>query len=98
MEQAPPLDAHLPLDGDVLCLEARDPARNVARRWGVALRRDLFGWTIVEWRWGRIGTAGQMRSLGFEREEEARRLVRRLLARRAGAKRRIGVDYRPVSL
>lgn len=96
MESAqPPLDARLRLDGDALNLEARDPARNVARRWGVALGQDLFGWTIVEWRWGRIGTAGQRRRLAFEREEDARRLVRRLLARRAGAKRRIGVAYRP---
>lgn len=93
-----PLDVCLRLDGDALVLQARDPARNVARRWGVALRRDLFGWFIVEWRWGRIGTAGQMRSLAFEQEVEARRLIRRLLARRAGAKRRIGVAYRPVAL
>lgn len=92
------LDARLRLDGDALLLQAQDPARNVARNWGVALGQDLFGWFIVEWRWGRIGTAGQVRSLGFEQEADARRLIRRLLTRRAGAKRRIGVAYRPVSL
>lgn len=91
-----PFDACLPSDGSVLVLQARDPLRNIARSWRIALRHDLFGWTIIEWHWGRIGAVGQSRSLAFEREEDARRLIRRLLRRRAGAERRIGVTYRRV--
>jgi len=91
------LDACLSLDGGALVLQACDPSRNIRRHWHIELRRDLFGWIVVEWRWGRLGTAGQSRSLAFEQEGEARRLVRRLLVRRAGAERRIGVAYRPAS-
>ncbi|MFD2427449.1 WGR domain-containing protein [Sphingobium scionense] len=49
-------------------LQACDPSRNIRRHWHIELRRDLFGWIVVEWRWGRIGTAGQSRSLAFEQE------------------------------
>lgn len=80
-------------------LVAIDPARNIRRRWQVAAARDLFGMVVVETAWGRIGSArrgaGQGRALArsFPDEAQALRYIRILLARRATARRRIGVDY-----
>jgi predicted DNA-binding WGR domain protein len=41
-------------------LEAIDRPRNIARRYAIALSQDLFGSSIVEYSWGRIGTRGQV--------------------------------------
>ena len=78
-----------------IALEARNPMRNLARRWSVQVSRDLFGWIVIERSWGRIGTRGQRRRDAFANDEEARRFVRKMLVRRAGAKARIGASYRP---
>jgi predicted DNA-binding WGR domain protein len=74
-------------------LEAVSRSRNIARRYAIEASRDLFGVVIIEYGWGRIGTRGQSRIISFGRDDEAERFVRRLLVRRAGAKRRIGVTY-----
>lgn len=79
-------------------LEAVDSARNIARRYTIATSEDLFGATIVEFAWGRIGTRGQSRMVSFSKQEEAEHFVRQLLRRRAGARRRIGVAYKEVPL
>ncbi|WP_370059867.1 WGR domain-containing protein [Novosphingobium sp. P6W] len=84
----------LPAYGEILELWAVDPSRNISRTWRICKRRDLFGWTVVEWGWGRIGSRGQSRTVVFEQPEKAVALVRRLLLRRANAERRIGVAYR----
>lgn len=76
-------------------LTARDPARGIARRWRVVVYRDLFGMLLVETQWGRIGRAGQRLVRAFADETSALAHVRRLLARRAQAPRRIGVGYKP---
>ena len=78
-------------------LEAIDRPRNIARRYSVALTRDLFGRSIVEFSWGRIGTRGQSRTVSFAQGSEAERFIALLLRRRAGAPRRIGVAYREVT-
>ncbi|MBK6718383.1 MAG: WGR domain-containing protein [Sphingomonadales bacterium] len=39
--------------------QAIDPSRNVARDYHLWVETDLFGWTTVERRWGRIGTKGR---------------------------------------
>lgn len=78
-------------------LEAIDRPRNIARRYSVALTRDLFGSSIVEFSWGRIGTRGQSRTVSFAQGSEADRFIARLLRRRAGAPKRIGVAYREVT-
>lgn len=75
-------------------LVAIDPARNVRRRWSVSVARDLFGHILVETRWGRIGARGRSLVRSFADEAQAARHVAALLARRAGAVRRIGVGYR----
>ena len=78
-------------------LEARDESRNIRRGYCIERSVDLFGHHIVEWWWGRIGTAGQLRRLSFERSEHAARHVSALLARRDTALRRLGVSYVPVA-
>lgn len=79
-------------------LEAVDRPRNVARRYAIATSADLFGATIVQFAWGRIGARGQSRTVSFVDQAEADRFVRQLLRRRAGAKARIGVAYREVAM
>lgn len=74
-------------------LEARNSVRNVQRFYHIVRSRDLFGHTIVQYGWGRIGTRGQVRTLSFPNAREAHHLVGRLLRRRAGAIKRIGVGY-----
>jgi predicted DNA-binding WGR domain protein len=77
-------------------LVAVDTHRNVRRRWRIAASRDLFGRVMVDTCWGRIGTRGRWLTRSFDSDAEAGRYVQLLLARRAGAVRRIGVEYRPV--
>ena len=86
-------DSFPPLNGGRLVLEARNPSRNIARSWRIEEHSDLFGWTVIEWCWGRIGSDGQSRKVAFERADDAHCFVRRLLLRRASAERRIGVPY-----
>lgn len=84
--------------GSFIQLEAVCRERNVARRYTVALSRDLFRASIVEFAWSRIGTKGQGRAVSFASEDEAARFARQLLRRRASAPKRIGVPYRELSL
>lgn len=76
-----------------ISLRAMDPARNIARHYQIDISTDLFGLWVVDYRWGRIGTAGQVRRASFIGADDAQDFVRRLVRRRAGAKRRIGVPY-----
>ena len=78
-------------------LEAVDRPRNIARRYSVALTKDLFGSSIVEFSWGRIGTRGQSRTVSFAQGSEAERFIALLWRRRAGAPRWTGVAYREVT-
>lgn len=58
----PPASAHL-------C--RIDPACNMARYYGLAVRRNLFGeWELVR-EWGRIGRSGQVRSAAYHTERAA---------------------------
>jgi predicted DNA-binding WGR domain protein len=77
-------------------LQAIDPARNIARGYVIEASPDLFGHIIVALHWGRIGTRGQSRLMSFAKQHDAAQFVRQTLARRASAKKRIGVDYRLV--
>ena len=80
-------------DAALIELQAVDPERNIARRYVICTASDLFGAIVVELRWGRIGARGTARSLSFERSDLALRFVNAVLARRASARSRIGVDY-----
>ena len=84
--------------GSFMWFEAVCRQRNVARRHTVALGRDLYGASIVDFAWGRIGTRGQGRAVSFASKDEAWRFARLLLRRRASAPRRIGLPYSEVSL
>jgi predicted DNA-binding WGR domain protein len=74
-------------------LEAVDLSRNIARSYRIEARRDLFGHTVVNLRWGRIGRRGAGLTVSFSDEDAARRFIRRTLAKRAAAPRRIGIAY-----
>jgi WGR domain-containing protein len=77
-----------------IVLEARNPGRRCLRQYRVEAGTDLFGVWVVEINYGRIGAAGRSRCFVVRDQEEARLLARRILRRRAGAPRRIGVPYR----
>ena len=52
-------------------LEKRQPAKNVARFYRMAVMPNLFGeWTLYR-EWGRIGQGGQVRMEGFADENQA---------------------------
>ena len=78
-------------------LEAVDRERNIARRYTIALTGDLFGSFIIEYGWGRIGTRGQTVRLSCSDYKAATDFIDRLLRKRAGAPRRIGVPYQEVA-
>ena len=78
-------------------LEAHDAARNIHRRYEIERSVDLFGWTIVETRWGRTGGDLRTKIEAAPSAELADRLVRRVLRKRAGAPKRIGVAYQEVA-
>jgi hypothetical protein len=76
-------------------LEAHDAAQNIHRRYEIARSPDLFGWTLVELRWGRVGSELRAKVLATPTVEAADALVRSVLRKRAGARKRIGVEYKP---
>lgn len=56
-------------------LEKRDPDRNQARYYRVAVLPNLFGeWTLAR-EWGRIGRGGRCRLDWYETEAEAERAL-----------------------
>lgn len=77
--------------------QAIDSERNIARDYRLSVARDLFGWYIVERRWGRIGSAGQGRALAFPDAADALRYIAAVKSRRMSAKKRLGVGYSDVS-
>lgn len=76
--------------------QAIDPSRNVARDYHLWVETDLFGWTTVERRWGRIGTKGQEVTTSFLDRGEADTIARQIRARRENAFKRIGVRYQTI--
>ena len=83
-------------DTGVMRLEARSADGGVARSYSIRAETDLFGWTIVDRRWGRIGCKGRSKREAFEQREAADKHIRDLLRRRSSARTRIGVAYCPV--
>lgn len=75
---------------------AIDPARNIARDYELLVTTDLFGWTLVERRWGRIGTSGQSTCRSFADRSAAANVVASVRRRRGSAQRRIGTEYRRI--
>lgn len=52
-------------------LHRTDPARNMRRFYRMDVQRDLFGqWCLIR-EWGRIGSAGQVRTIPFDTAAEA---------------------------
>jgi len=75
-------------------LEARDPARNIWRSYGITAGQDLFGDWIVAMNYGRIGSRGTTKTVLLSDEEATRRYVRQCLKKRENAPKRIGIDYK----
>lgn len=88
------MEAGTPFDEIDIELIARNPARNIHRRYSILASIDLFGAVMVETRWGRIGAAGQHKIRSFPHGAEADRYVRSVLARRNSAESRLGTSYR----
>lgn len=74
-------------------LIARDPARNIHRRYAIEASADLFGAIVVRTAWGRIGARGQEKTVSFFAIDDAQRHVRATLRRRATSPKRNGVAY-----
>ena len=70
------METGTPFDEIDIELIARNPARNIHRRYSILASIDLFGSIIVETRWGRIGAAGQRKIRSFPHGAEANRYVR----------------------
>ena len=84
-------------DTGAMRLEARSADGAVARSYSIRAETDLFGWTIVDRQWGRIGHKGQSKREAFAHRDAADRHIRELLRRRSSARTRIGVAYRPTT-
>lgn len=77
--------------------QATDRSRNIAREYHLWIQTDLFGWTTVERRWGRIGSKGQGITLSFPEREQGEAMARKVRDRRTSAIKRIGVAYREIT-
>lgn len=64
-------------------LERRDPTRNMARYYLVAIEPTLFGDTALLRQWGRIGTQGRQRRDLYRTEVLAQEALRTWLRRKA---------------
>jgi predicted DNA-binding WGR domain protein len=74
-------------------LEAEDAAKNIRRSYGLSVGQDLFGDWIVEVRYGRIGSRGRSKMTIAEDRADAMKRARKILKRREGSVKRIGVPY-----
>lgn len=64
------------------------------RQYTVQLSRDFFGLWLIEFHWGRAGTATQSAVTSTDSLSSARQIIARRLQRRASAPRRIDTIYR----
>jgi hypothetical protein len=78
----------------MLAMGAIDRSANVFRSWRCDIGTDLFGTIVLSVMFGRTGTDGRTIIRAVPNQATAERMVRQLVARRASAKRRIGVGYR----
>lgn len=77
---------------------AIDAKRNIARDYELLVTTDLFGWTLVERCWGRIGTAGQSNCKSFDTQDAAAHFVASIRQRRGSAHRRLGTAYKRIQV
>lgn len=78
----------------LLVLERREPAVNMARFYVLSLEQTLFGDTALVREWGRLGTNGQRRLDLFEARAQANEALESLLGRklRRGYEKRAACD------
>ena len=75
----------------LLVLERREPAANVARFYVLTIEETLFGDTALVREWGRLGTSGRRRLDLFEERAQASEALENWL----GRKLRRGYQARP---
>jgi predicted DNA-binding WGR domain protein len=79
-------------------LEAHHEGKNHHRRYEVVIGRDLLDdWTLVI-RYGRVGSASQIRHYAATQPDVVRAIIRERLLRRLSAPKRIGCSYRLTAL
>ena len=66
----------------LLVLERREPAVDMARFYVLSIEETLFGDTALVREWGRIGTAGRRRMDLFERRAQASEALELWLGRK----------------
>ena len=66
----------------LLVLERREPALDMARFYVLSIEETLFGDTALVREWGRIGTAGRRRLDLFERRAQASEALELWLGRK----------------
>ncbi len=74
-------------------LQARNPERNIARRYSTLLAQDLFGAWILRITFGCIGRKGTEMSYTFSSKEDAYEKIKPILKKRASAQNRLGCPY-----
>lgn len=82
----------------MIALEAHNDGRNHHRRYEIEVGRDLFDEWTVTLRYGRVGSGKQQQSFVARDEMELKAIIRDRLRRRRGSAKRIGCDYKVVSL
>jgi hypothetical protein len=82
------------MDCFFVTLEARDPSLGRMRSYRLEAGPNLLGAWLVDVVYGRIDACGRSIRYVVQDKDEARKVVRRSLRRRATARKRIGVSYR----
>lgn len=77
-------------------LRAFNESRNINRIYEINQSRGLYDLSVVSLRWGREGTRGQTKTIGFDTRSEALKYVNNVLRKRLTAERRIGINYQLV--
>jgi WGR domain len=74
-------------------LQAKNPERNIARRYSMLLTQDLFGAWILKITFGCSGRKGTEMSYAFPSKEGAYQKLKPILKKRASAQNRLGCPY-----
>ena len=62
-----------------LCMLRRDPSLHMVRFYRVEILTDLFGQTVLERGWGRIGSRGQIRLISYPSPLSAQEAASKLI-------------------
>lgn len=86
--QQPKIELDQPFD-----FEAHLSEKNIHRFYRIWMMRDMFSNLLVCVQYGRVGTYGRVRNYPVRNEQEDKSFIEKMLKKRAGAEKRIGVGY-----